>query len=210
MGAVTLSVSLNAIDAGYVSVFPADQTTTSVSNVNAAAGERLYGVATSAVDDGDINITSGGNSVVGVAVTGYYISRLPDPAVAGAIDESGPVVYEYDRTQRLTVTRGADNAETRYEYWDTNARVAQHHPDGTITYYLGSVQATHNPTSGEWVTARRAYTHGGATVASRQVTPAPVPGVGTVDEVSVLLGNHQGSITTTITNNQAATRYYTP
>ncbi len=148
--------------------------------------------------------------MVGVAVTGYYIARLPAPVGVGAIDESGPVVYEYDRTQRLTVTRGADSAETRYEYWDTNARVAQHHPDGAITYYLGSVQATLDPATGEWVTARRTYTNGGATVASRQVTPAPVPGVGVADEVSVLLGNHQGSITTTITNNQAATRYYTP
>jgi len=75
-------------------------------------------------------------------------------------------------------------------------------------FYLGSVEVTRDG-AGVWSTMRRSYAHGGATVASRTHTTAAAP-AGAGDEVSVLLGNHQGSVTSTVTAGSVSMRYYTP
>ncbi|MEN9645488.1 MAG: hypothetical protein RL238_2157, partial [Actinomycetota bacterium] len=69
-------------------------------------------------------------------------------------------------------------------------------------YYLGGIEATRT-TGGVWSQVRRTYPYGGVTVASRTTTTS---GTG----VSWLLGDRQGSITTTITAGTASTRWYLP
>jgi len=204
--AVSLSVSLNAVDAGFVNVYPSDTTYAGVSSLNANAGEHLYGVVTTGVADGSVRVLSAQEAFVSLAVTGYFVNELPD--TAGGVTSSGPVVLDYDGDQRLVLTRSADDVDTVFEYWDSNARVAQHFDDGSSVFYLGSVEVTRDG-AGVWSTMRRSYAHGGATVASRTHTTTAAP-AGAGDEVSVLLGNHQGSVTSTITAGAVSTRYYTP
>jgi RHS repeat-associated protein len=168
-----------------------------VSSVNVGPNERLAGYATSRVSNGQVRVYASGPGTVTFDVVGYYVSVLS----MGPQDQyRGPSGYAWNAEQHLESTTAPDGV-TRYSYDVGGQRVALRSPNGEVTYSLGAMEATR--TAGGWVRVRRGYAHAGVTVASREL------GVGG-NRLSWLLGNHQGSLTTTVTGGVVSTRAYAP
>jgi RHS repeat-associated protein len=168
-----------------------------VSSVNVGPNERLAGYATSRVSNGQVRVYASGPGTVTFDVVGYYVSVLS----MGPQDQyRGPSGYTWNAEQHLASTTAPDGVTT-YSYDAGGQRVALRSPSGEVTYSLGAMEATR--TGGGWVRVRRSYAHAGVPVASREL------GVGG-DRLSWLLGNHQGSVTTTVTGGVVSTRAYAP
>ena len=206
--AVTGVVGLAARQNSHATVYPADDTgdpAPATSSVNALAGEVQYAHFTTGLDNGHLGVRAPFDVNVPVTITGFYVSELPDPDSEPLHLE--PAVLDYDAQQQLTLTATHSGAVTRYDYWPDGSRAAVHHPPGTFagvghaaTFYVGATEAVRDLDHDVWVTSTRTYTHAGAAVAVR------------VDdgELTWLLGDHQGSITTSVIAGVAAAHLYTP
>ena len=131
------------------------------------------------------------------AIGVYVTSITPTITAASGV---GPGVLGFDPLGRLTTTV-TGGVTVGYSYLADGTRVAARIQGGGEVYYLGGIEATR--TSGVWSQVRRTYPYAGVTIASRTTTTA-----GTA--VSWLLGDRQGSVTTTITAGAATTRWYRP
>ena len=123
-------------------------------------------------------------------------------AVSGRVASDGHELRRRVRhhQQQLIATRSSTDEPTHYHYWPDGTRAAVLHPDHTATYTFGSIEATRDLATNTWVTATRLYSHAATTVAARTNN----------QPLDWLLGDRQGSITTTITAGAATTRYYHP
>jgi RHS repeat-associated protein len=168
--------------------------------VNAAAGETIEGFATSGLAGGQASVYTSQTAALAVDVVGFYINSYQPPQPVAPHDPSN---YTWNPLGQLAATT-TNTATTTYDYNTDGARIAQHLPNGDTTYYLGNLEATRN-TTGTWNTLRRTYTQGNIAVASRTID-------GNGNNLTWLLGNAQGSLTTTIPTgtNTPTTRYYQP
>jgi RHS repeat-associated protein len=170
-----------------------------VSSLNPAPGERAAVAVTSGLSAGRVRVVSSQVVDVELFVVGVYVTSItPTLTPASAVGPSGLV---FDPLGRLTTTV-TGGVTVEYSYLADGTRVAARTQGGAQVYYLGGIEATRT-TGGVWSQVRRTYPYGGVTVASRTTTPS---GTG----VSWLLGDRQGSITTTITAGTATTRWYLP
>jgi RHS repeat-associated protein len=170
-----------------------------VSSLNPAPGERTAVAVTSGLSAGRVRVVSSQVVDVELFVVGVYVSSItPTLTPASGVGPSGLV---FDPLGRLTTTT-AGGVTVEYSYLADGTRVAARTQGGAQVYYLGGIEATRT-TGGVWSQVRRTYPYGGVTVASRTTTP-------TATQVSWLLGDRQGSITTTVTAGTATTRWYLP
>jgi RHS repeat-associated protein len=170
-----------------------------VSSLNPAPGERTAVAVTSGLSAGRVRVVSSQVVDVELFVVGVYVSSItPTLTPASGVGPSGLV---FDPLGRLASTT-AGGVTVEYSYLADGTRVAARTQGGAQVYYLGGIEATRT-TGGVWSQVRRTYPYGGVTVASRTTTPG---GTG----VSWLLGDRQGSITTTVTAGIPSTRWYLP
>ena len=199
--AVTGIVGLSNGQPAHATVYPADSPADPVpvtSSVNAPAGQIRAAHFTTGLDNGHLGVSSPFPVTVAVTVTGFYRADLPDPDAEPL--ELEPAQLGYDAQQQLTSTATHAGEVTRYDYWPDGTRAAVHHPDNTTVLYLGASEATWDRASEAIVSATRSYTHAGAAVAVRA----------DAGDLTWLLGDRQGSITTSISAGGAQVHYYTP
>ena len=169
-----------------------------VSSLNPGPGERTAIAVTSGLASGRVRVVSSQSVDVELFAVGVYVTSItPTLTPATGI---GPGVLGFDPLGRLTTTT-TGGVTVGYSYLADGTRVAARIQGGGEVYYLGGIEATR--TSGVWSQVRRTYPYAGVTIASRTTTPG-----GTA--VSWLLGDRQGSVTTTITAGTATTRWYRP
>jgi RHS repeat-associated protein len=169
-----------------------------VSSLNPAPGERTAIAVTSGLSSGRVRVVSTQVVDVELFAVGVYVTSIT-PTIT-AVSGVGPGVLGFDPLGRLTSTT-TGGVTVGYSYLADGTRVAARTQGGGEVYYLGGIEATR--TSGVWSQVRRTYPYAGVTIASRTSTAT---GTG----VSWLLGDRQGSVTTTITTGAVSTRWYRP
>ena len=169
-----------------------------VSSLNPGPGERTAIAVTSGLSSGRVRVVSTQVVDVELFAVGVYVTSIT-PTIT-AVSGVGPGVLGFDPLGRLTSTT-TGGVTVGYSYLADGTRVAARTQGGGEVYYLGGIEATR--TSGVWSQVRRTYPYAGVTIASRTSTAT---GTG----VSWLLGDRQGSVTTTITTGAVSTRWYRP
>ncbi len=191
-------VSNRTATTSNVTVVADGTTAPTVSSLNPGPGERTAIAVTSGLVSGRVRVVTSQVVDVELFAVGVYVTSItPTLTPASGV---GPGVLGFDPLGRLTTTT-TGGVTVGYSYLADGTRVAARIQGGGEVYYLGGIEATR--TSGVWSQVRRTYPYAGVTVASRTSTA-------TGSGVSWLLGDRQGSVTTTITAGAATTRWYRP